>query len=95
MLQQQLQNALAECIRRKKAALLKQLRKKGLRPWEIQIELMEREADIMEECEEETKGVLGAYQGDVSPEELPVPDEEEDYSGSEGEDEWGDEDEEE
>ena len=77
-LQQQLQAALGDCIKRKKLSLIKSLKKSGLKPYDIQLELMEREAEIVEQCEEELKGLLQAYQGgtEINVEELPAPDEE-------------------
>ena len=83
-LQQQLQNALNECVKRKKAKLIKELKREGFQPWEIQMKLLELEADVYEECEDEIKGVLSAYQGDVEVSELPTP---EDYEEGESDEE--------
>lgn len=61
-LKAEIPSALGDCIKRKKLALIKSLKKKGLKPYEIQLELMEKEPEMMEQCEE-LKGILQAYQG--------------------------------
>ena len=76
-LQQQLQSALSDCVRRKKLALARNLRKSGLSPVEIQLELLDKEPEIVEQCESEIQQLLQAYQGEnVDLNELPTPDEE-------------------